>query len=100
MKLWKDNSNNFKTFRADRDKPTKECGKKVTLIIPSSRNSKVRYDLNYMNKKTFQSLWIECSEQKFFQQANTTHKYFLQPEQKSISSIFRRIVNQHRSCNC
>ena len=25
LKLWKNNPNNFKTFRVDRDTPTKEC---------------------------------------------------------------------------
>ena len=60
LKLWKINPNNFKTFRADRDTPTKECGGGVMLIIPSSLNPKVRNDLNYMNKKHFECLWIEC----------------------------------------
>ena len=61
LKLWENNSKNFKTFRADRDTPTKECGGGVMLIIPSSLNPKLRNDLNYMNKKYFESLWIECS---------------------------------------
>ena len=57
LKLWKNNPNNFKTFRADRDTPTKECGGGVTLIIPSSLNPKVRNDLNYMNKKILKVSW-------------------------------------------
>ena len=61
LKLWKNNPNNFKTFRADRDTLTKECGGGVMLIIPSSLTPKVRNDLNNMNKKNFESLWVECS---------------------------------------
>ena len=60
------------------------------LIIPSSLNPKVRNDLNYMNKKKFESLWIECSVNNIsfiLEQAKTIHKCFLQPKQKSISSI-------------
>ena len=56
LKLWKNNPNNFKTFRVDRDTPTKECGGGMMLIIPSSLNPKVRNVLNYMNKKNFESL--------------------------------------------
>ena len=57
--LWKNNPNNFKTFRADRDTPTKECGGGVMFLISSSLNPKVRNDLNYMNKKIFESLWVK-----------------------------------------
>ena len=60
LELWKNNPNNFKTFRADRDTPTEECGGGVMLIIPSSLNPKMRNDLNYMNKKKFESLWVQC----------------------------------------
>ena len=31
------------------------------LIFPSSLNPKVRNDLDYLNKKKFERLWIECS---------------------------------------
>ena len=55
LKLWKNNPNNFKTFRADRDKLTKDCGGGVMLMIPSSLNPKVRHDLNCLNKKTVDS---------------------------------------------
>ena len=64
LKLWENNANNFKTFRADRDTPTKECGGGVMLIIPSSVNPKVCNVLNYMNKKNFEILWTECSVNK------------------------------------
>ena len=61
LKLWENNSKNFKTFRADRDTPTQECGGGVILRFPSSLNPKLLNDLNYMNEKNFESLWIECS---------------------------------------
>ena len=61
LKLRKNVPNNFETFRADRDTPTKECGGGVMLIIPSTLNPNVRNDLNYMNKTNFESLLIECS---------------------------------------
>ena len=61
LKLRKNIPNNFETFRADRDTPTKECGGGVMLIFPSTLNPNVRNDLNYMNKTNFESLLIECS---------------------------------------
>ena len=50
----------FKTFRTDREAPNREIGG-VMLIIPASLNPKTRNDLNYLNKKLSESLWIECS---------------------------------------
>ena len=61
QKQWEIHPNSFKTFRMDGETPNKNRGGGVMLIIPKYPKTKVRKDLDRMNKNYFESLWVECN---------------------------------------
>ena len=58
VKLWEMKTDHFETFRIDRK--TKKGGG-IMLLVPKSLHPKERKDLNHLNQKVFESLWVECS---------------------------------------
>ena len=60
-KLWQISPTHFKTFRTDGEELIRENGGEIMLIVPECPNPKTRNDVNNLNKKLFESLWIECS---------------------------------------
>ena len=58
VKLWEMKSEHFETFRIDRK--TKKGGG-IMLLVPKSLHPKERKDLNHLNQKLFESLWVECN---------------------------------------
>ena len=51
-------TDHFETFRIDRK--TKKGGG-IMLLVPISLHRKDRKDINHLNQKVFESLWVECS---------------------------------------
>ena len=58
VKPWEMETDHFETFRIDRK--TKKGGG-IMLLVPKSLDPKERKDLNHLNQKVFESLWVECS---------------------------------------
>ena len=65
------------------------------LFVPKSLNPKERKDLNYLNKESFESLWVECKINHGTNEKKQLINISYNPNKSLINNFFGRIIYKH-----
>ena len=71
---------------------SKNKGGGVMLFVPKSLNSKVRKDINYLDKESFESLWVECNIDNGTNKKKQLINISYNPNKSLINNFFGRVI--------